>query len=99
MRNLRNTITDLAITLDSICRKIDRGEPRVVLPYADGLGGIYVGNGFRIIPDSAPPEPPPSAAQDAKYPGVGGSKHLPGTTIPPEDSVAGLHLIAHIPSC
>lgn len=41
----------------------------------------------------------PIPVEDAKYPGVGGSKHLPGTTIPTEDSVAGLQLIAHIPSC
>ena len=44
-------------------------------------------------------EVPTQPVEDVKYPGVGGSKHLPGTTIPPEDSVAGMQLIAHIPSC
>ena len=94
MNALRNMVTDLQITLADFARKIDRGEhSSSVVAYPEGSGQVFVGNGFSVTYDRRH-----VTSEDGRYPGAQRTFSAP-PDIAQQDSVAGMQLIAHIPSC
>lgn len=99
-------VTDLQITLADVAKRIDRGEILNEVDYPNSHGQIYLGNGFFVLFNSGVSKeatfqsawavPEPTFVPNSEPPVVSRSKHPPDAA---KDSVAGMQLIAHIPSC